>query len=213
MKWALERVTTPTDLPVTVTEMKRQLGETNAVTARDTDIEGLILSAVEWAEDFTGRALFDQQWRLTIAPYLGSGTVPAGTYSGDYRPSATGEILLRRSPILSIVSVSTFDAAGAETEEDAALFEVRGAATKWPTLYPLTGASWGSGEMRIVFRAGYVDLDTSPAGDSEDIPARFKQAIKLHVQAHYDRHAESMKLLLDAATALIRPERCDLGIA
>jgi uncharacterized phiE125 gp8 family phage protein len=211
MKWALERVSTPDDLPVSLAEMKLNLGVGNDITARDVEIQGKIAAAREWAEDFTGRALFDQQWRLTIAPYVV--TVPDGGYSGDYRPSATGEILLRRSPALAVVSAATVDSVGASEDLDTASYEIRGAGTKWPSLYPFSGASWGSGEMRIVFRAGYADLSTSPPGDESDIPECFKQAVMIYAEALYDRDPDKMSTLIKAAEALIRKERCDLSMA
>lgn len=213
MRWSLERVRDegPSFEPVDLDEIKTRLGVTNS--GRDVDIQSLITSARVWAENFTGRALVDQQWRLTVGSYLGSATTPAGVYSGDYRPLATGEILLRRSPVLAVVSVSSFDGAGTETVEDDALFEVRGADSKWPTLYPLTGASWGSGELRIVFRAGYADTTSSPQEDATAIPECFKQAIKLHVEAHFDRNPENRDWNIAAAKALLRDERCELGIA
>lgn len=213
MRWTLERVTEPEQEPVTLTEAKRHLRLPDDLTDADDDVEALIKSGREWAEDFTGRALFDQQWRLSLNSYLGSTTAPAWAYYGEYRPAATGEILLRRSPILEIVSVSTYDAAGEVTVEDDALYEIRGADSKWPRLYPLTGASWGSGEMQIVYRAGYANTTDSPGEDATVIPERFKLAIKLHVEAHFDRDEKMMALLLKSAEELLKSERCDLSMA
>lgn len=213
MRWTLERVSQPAFEPVRLAEMKRHLRASDATSPLDGDIEALIKSAREWVEDYTGRALIDQQWRLTLSPYLGRAALPAGAYSGDYRESATGEILLRRSPVLGIVSVGSFDSDGAETAASGASYEARGVDTKWPTLYPLSGASWGAGEQRIVFRAGYADTTGSPQEDASVVPERYKQAIKLHVEAHYDRNPETMKMLLDAAKALVKDERCSLSMA
>ena len=68
--------------------------------------------------------------------------------------------------------------------------------------------------MQIVFRAGYYDAVGSPPDDDIDVvPMRFRQAIKLHAEAHYDRDSTMMPILLKVAEDLIRPERVEMGMA
>lgn len=223
MRFVLERVIEPESEPVTLAEMKRHLREFDSVTANDDDITNLIVAAREWVEDYTGRALMDQSWRLTVQNHaasisgddVGGYSYPArlGYYSSVFRWTPTGEILLRKSPALAITSFVTVDNAGAETAVDAATYELREADSKWPRVFPLNGAAWGTNVFRIVFRAGYADTTGSPQQTAAEVPERYKIAMKLWVEAMYDRDPAMMDKLLDAAKAMIKMERVDLGFA
>lgn len=209
---ALELVSGPEIEPVTLAEAKRHLGEFDDVTDNDDDIEALIVGAREWVEDYTSRALIDQTWRLTIgdSSVVDAVGAPACTCA---RSESTGtEIFLRRSPIIAITSFAQVAADGTETVLDPAGYELREAGSKWPRVVAIDGSSWISGQYRITFRAGYANRDVSPADSAEVVPNRFKQAMKLWIEANYDR-GDMMKTLLDTATSLIRAERADLGLA
>jgi len=213
MRFVLEPVSGPDIEVVTLAEAKRQMGAFMSVTDRDTDIEALIVNAREWAEGFTGRALVDETWRLTID---GTGRFPASDVSGASVGDTTwvrGGLYLRKSPVLAIVSVATLDAAGESTTVAADTYALREEDSKWPRIVLLNGGTWGSGITQITFRAGYADRTGSPVETASVVPERFKQAIKLHVEAHYDKDPVMMQKLLDAAEALIRPERCELGFS
>lgn len=218
MRFVLERLSEPEIEPVTAAEFVRNVGEfPAAATERADDIARLIASAREWVEHDTGRALIDQSWRLTITDGVGAiydpvqRPPPVGYYTGQTGPRV-GEILLMRSPVLAITSFVTVDAAGDETAVDAATYELREADSKWPRLVGLDGTTWGTGTFRIVFRAGYANRVASPQEDASVVPDRFKQAILLHAQAHYDLDEKLMDKLLAAAEGLITPERCHFGL-
>lgn len=233
MRFFLERVVEPDIEVISVAEMKRHLRMFSDVTDEDADIAGYITAAREWVEDYTGRALIDQQWRLTIDntnPILYKGDYVTGVclnapgigFSGigryDYASGfPNGEILLRKSPVLSIVSFVNFDAAGAETTIDGSTYELRGAHSKWPKLSPLNNIAWPInslyGGMRIVFRAGYADRDSSPQQDATVVPKRFSLAMKLWVEANYNRDPNQQFQLLNTAEMLIKPECSNLQIA
>lgn len=216
MKFALERLTQPDIEPITLAEMKVSLRAFTQVTALDNDITSLIQGAREWVEDFTGRALIDQVWRLS----LGDEVFPFGftdenrvtpIYYGEWFPNNDG-ILLRKSPVIEITSFVTVGNDGAETEVDASSYELREPASKWPRLVGLNGGTW-SGTRRVTFRAGFVNRLGSPTEGVERIPARFIHAMKLWVEAHYDRDEKMMEKLVEAAERLITPEVCELRIA
>lgn len=216
MRFTLERVSNPDIEPVTNAEFVRNVGEfAAAATTRADDITRLIASAREWVEHETGRALIDQSWRLTITDGVGAiydpVQEPQKCYTGKTGPRA-GEILLMRSPVLAITSFVTVDAAGAETAVDDATYELREADSKWPRLVGLNGTTFGSGTFRIVFRAGYANRVASPQEGASVVPDRFKQAILMHAQAHYDLDEKVMGILLDTAGRLIAPERCHFGL-
>ena len=214
--FTLERVTQPEIEVVTLGEMKVHLRGFASVTEDDATINEMIVAAREWAEDFTGRALIDQTWRLNIgdvvAPFanVDSDTV-RGVYTGVTMASADGGILLRKSPVLAITSIKSVDSLGAETTLGAGTYQLREADGKWPRVVPLSGSL--SGNLRIVYRAGYADRVASPGEEADVVPARFKQAIKLYCEALYDRDEKMMEKLIEVAQNLIRPERCDLQMA
>lgn len=216
--FTLERVSGPDIEPVTLAQMKLHLREFSGVTAQDDAITALIKAGREWVEDFTGRVLVDQTWKLTVGDYVppfsdvDSDTV-TGYYRGPTAPRADGGILLRKSPVMAITAFVSVDSLGAETAISAATYELREASSKWPRVVPLTGANWMRGLHRITYRAGYADQTSSPQTGAEVVPERYKQAIKLWVEANYDRDEKMMALLLDAAERVIRPEIADLSIA
>lgn len=214
----LERVSQPAIEAVTLAELKLHLRTYASDTAEDDLLSALIVVAREWVEDYTGRVLVDSTWRLTIGDFVaGFANVDSDTVTGYYRgpwfPRADLGIELRRAPALAITSFVTVATDGTETAVDAATYELREADSKWPRVYPLAGATWGAGPMRITFRAGFADQTGSPTTGAEVVPERFKQAMKLYAEALYDRDEKAMPMLMNAAEALIRPERANLQIA
>src|SRR6266545_7389876 len=146
MNFVLERLTQPEMEVVTLAEMKRHLRLFSSVTDEDADITALIVAAREWVEDYTGRVLVDQTWRLTLPGRPGSfaggdivggtrdGTLPVGYgyYSGLWVWSSKGEIPLRKSPVIAITAFKSVDQAGTETTVDPATYQLREPDSKWP---------------------------------------------------------------------------------
>src|SRR4029077_17156768 len=122
-------------------------------------------------------------------------------------------LLLHRSPILALGAVTSVDAEGVAPElQDVGspaipAYEVREPDSKWPRLVGSSGATWSTGTLRIEFRAGFVDYTGSPPAAADLVPERFKTAMKLWVEAMYDRDEKMMPLLLATAENIIRPER------
>lgn len=213
MKYVLERVAAPEIEPLTLAEAKLHLGEFDDITTHDDEIEGLIVAAREWVEDYTGRALIDQTWRITFGDAYAIDRVTTPACACDRSEERGTQIYLRKSPAIAIVSFAQVEADGSETALDAASYALREADGKWPRVVAMNGASWAAGEYRLVFRAGYANRDVSPAETAAEVPNRFKQAMKLWIEANYDRDKDMMGPLLETATGLIRSERSDLGIA
>jgi hypothetical protein len=222
MRFVLERVTAPESEPVSLAEMRQQVHEFADITANDVQYASLITTAREWVEDFTGRALIDQKWRLTIGnalPYAGGDSVSGyrapGYYCGNWGSYRAGEILLRKSPALSITKFVTVDAGNTETDVDSATYALREADSKWPRLVALNGATWNPWLpgtcMRIEYRAGYINELGSPTVGS--VPERFKQAILLYAEALFDRDEKMIERLIATAENLVRPERVELSLA
>jgi hypothetical protein len=210
MRWILELVSEPEIEALELAQMKRELREFDSVTSRDDDITAKIKSAREWVEDFTGRVLVDETWRLSIERTGSLFTTDPDVgrvFSGAVGP--TRDIYLRRSPILAITSVVTVDAEGVETTVDAADYQLRDADSRWPMLVPINSSTWGSANIRITFRAGFADMTGSPQDDASVVPERFKQAMILWVKSNYDDDPASF----EAAKNLAMPLRAHVGFA
>jgi hypothetical protein len=212
----LERIADPDDEPVVLSELKQQLRTYSSNTDEDGYITNLGIAAREWAESYTGRALMTQTWRLTIDNCRLGGAWPLvldsvrgpywGPFWGDFLFPRTGEIRLRRAPVASVETfVSVDPATGAETAVDPSLFALRESNSKFPRLVPQNGANWSQGIFKIEFTAGWDDVDL--------VPRKFKQAILLHAEAHYDRDPTMMDKLVAAAENLLELECADSGTA
>ena len=208
MIFTLERVAGPYVEPVTLAEMRRHLRVYDDITTEDDDITGLISAARAWVEDYTGRALVDQTWRLTVGDYVPTDTT--GLIIGQLPLSAQG-IPLRRSPIIAVTSVASVDADNVETVIAASEYQLRQADSKWPHLVGLDATT----TLRITYRAGFAAGlgSPDPTPDLALVPERFKQAMKLWAEAMYDRDERMMEKLLMAAEAVIRPERVNIQFA
>jgi len=201
MRFTLERMSDPEIEVVTLAEMRQHLGEFSGNTAKDDAITALIVTAREEVEAYTGCALVDQSRRLSIIP-------------GENDTGTMAYLMLRCSPVLAITSFVTVDASGDETAVDAATYELREAATKWPRIAMLDGTSLSAAtQYRVTFRAGYADQTGSPQTGAEVVPDRFKIAIKLWAEALYDRDPATMDTLIKAAKNLLRHARVDVGFA
>lgn len=210
MFFLLERVTEPDIEPVDLLTMKRHLRAFDDIDTDDEAIQELITGARQWVERETGRALIDQQWRLTLTD-TASALWPLSGLCGVV--NVTTEISLRRSPVLSVESFVSVASDGTETAIAASSYEVRGGDSKYPKLVALGGASFAAGTYRIVFRAGYADRATSPVQAGEVVPVTLKQAMKLWAEAQYTRDPKTMPLLMETASALLAGENCNVGLA
>lgn len=206
--FTLVRVTPPEIEPVTLAEMKLHSRMFTDITTEDEMVEGLITEAREWVEDYTGRALIDQTWKLTVDPLrLNELPVPVGAVSSGQ------ELFLHRSPVLELLTVTSVDSLGAETALDVADFVLRAADSKWPRLVAPT---WAGDELQIVFRAGFADRHLSPAQGAELVPAVLKRAIKI-IASHYYTHREPIiigTIATDLSLSikwLLASQRCEFG--
>jgi uncharacterized phiE125 gp8 family phage protein len=157
----LTLVTPSDEEPVSLDEMKQHLKRED-VSDDDEYIDSLIRAARELIEQSTGCAFVDQTWRLTLRDW-----------------PCSGFVRLPRNPLLEVVSVTYRDTAGAyqTLQENVGYFV--DAASEPGTIdagngcWPITGCY--ADAIVVVFRAGYLDLESSRSGD---IPDRAKLAIK-----------------------------------
>jgi uncharacterized phiE125 gp8 family phage protein len=152
-------ITPPASEPVTLAEMRTQLGITNASdTASDTTITRRIIEARQWVEGYIRRALITQTLEIR-------------------QDCFTECIKLPHPPVISITSVKYIDTDGVE--------QTLGSSNYVLDDYPLVpyirevyGISWPStrdepNAVRVRYSAGY--------GSASDVPQLIREAIMLIV--------------------------------
>lgn len=163
------RVTAPQVEPIDLPTAKAQSGIT--LDANDALTEFRLRAAREWVERYTGRGCMRQTWDWTLI----DSDIPHG-----------GPILLPVAPVLSIVSVTSYNAAGTGTVMSNTLYFLDEVSS--PARLLLTeGAAWPSGlrthnALVVRYLAGYGRHATDPlldGTDPEQVPAPLRQAILL----------------------------------
>ena len=180
------RTVAPANMPVSLAEAKAHLrvdhdDQDDLITAQ---IKAATANLDGWS-GILGRALITQTWRQDFAGFADRLPLPV-------------------SPVITIVSISYFDAGNVQQVVDAGLYDLfadaRGA---YVTLQP--GQSWPWVHRRdeavsITFTAGY--------GLASDVPEPIRQAILLMVQRLFDGADTSFDVAIDRTVhALIAPYR------
>ena len=193
----LKLITPPASFPLTLEEVKSHLNVDYA--DKDALIELYLQAAVDHAERFTGRALVDQTWELSLSEF------------------PVGKITIPKPPLLEIVSIVYDDAAGSEQTVDAASYVVDydsspGSVSLLPALtWPTVLVAENS--VRIRFRAGYL-VDESPADG--DVPSAIKAAILLIIGNFFENRetvSQGVVMEIKIAEQLLRDYRVSTSIA
>lgn len=160
-------------------------------------ILGLIQSAREWAEGFTGRTIAAVGYELRV-------------------DALTSSIPLPRPPALTVDAVTYVDAESVTQTVDAAVYELD-EHPDTPAVRLQAGQSWPSGTSpRVLYTAGYMTPGGSP--EVAPLPASIRSAILLMVGHWYEHREESAGGPLStvpagAETLLRRPFRLLRGMA
>jgi uncharacterized phiE125 gp8 family phage protein len=143
-------ITAPTVEPVTLAEVKAQLGITTDDTASDAQLARRITEARQYCEGHMQRSLMPQthELRMDAFPY-------------------NEQIALPRPPVTNIASVKYIDSAGTLTTVDAADY-VLDTTPLVPFVRPAYGESWPSprdetSAVRVQYIAGYAVSALAPA--------------------------------------------------
>jgi uncharacterized phiE125 gp8 family phage protein len=158
-------ITPPTVEPVTLAEVKAwaRIDDTTDATANaaaDALLSSLITAAREEAEQIMGRSILGQTLELTL----------------DRFPRWGRCVELPRPPLVEVVSVSYFDAAGLDIVMDEAAYVLPNLSDAIPpSIYPAPGGFWPDAfrrpdAVRIRYTAGW----TSAAGVPENVKAWIK---------------------------------------
>lgn len=159
-------VTGPVEYPLTLSEAKEHLRIDG--NDHDAEIDDLIAEATAYVERQAGRKLVTQTWKYTL----------------DSLPL---NIRIPYPPLQSISSVSYQDSSNATQTLSSSLYKVDSSSEParmvqaynqtYPDIYDDINV------VDITFVCGY--------GDRDDVPGRFKRAIKLYMQAMFDGDTQS----------------------
>ena len=141
-------ITHPTVEPVTLTEVKAQLGIQSTDTASDTVLTRHITEARKWAEGYMRRSLMPQTHERRLDAFV-------------------EQIELPLPPVASVSSVKYIDADGVLTTVDAADYTLD-TTPLVPFVRPVYGESWPSprdesSAVRVQYVAGYAVSALAPA--------------------------------------------------
>ena len=204
----------PAGEQITLAEAKNHLrvdddGASPAAHPDDALIEDLIVTAREWCENETARALVTQTFELTLSAW------PASEYAEQ---TAEAQIL-PMSPVASVEVVTYLDGNGAPQILAPTAYTL----ADWMSparLYPAVGSTWPTPQAApdaivIEYVAGYTLPEGSP--NNNPLPRSIKQAMLLVIAHLYDNRAQSTAVKLEdlplGVYSLLDRYRLRLGVA
>lgn len=166
MRYALRLITAPSDEPVSLDEAKLHLRVDDA--AEDNYVNGLLIAARTWCENYQNRAYLTQAWRLTLDAFPRCGQ---------------SVIRVPRAPLRSVTNIQYVDTDGV-TQTWASSNYLVDTQSEPGRIALAYGASWPStrcqvGAVTVNYSAGY--------GEAEDVPEQVKHAIKLVLGDWYNQ--------------------------
>lgn len=154
MEWSLKRVEDPSEEPVTLSQLKKNIHVTYS--DQDEVFDSYIKAAREAAENYQYRSYMPQKWEIVLDEF------------------PTGEICLLRGPVVAVESVIVTDEDGVQTNMDLSNFVILTDNTPGRMVLK-NSSSWPSvtlqqiGGIRIRYSTGY--------GDAASVPETMKNAI------------------------------------
>ncbi|MFA5313218.1 MAG: head-tail connector protein [Methanomassiliicoccales archaeon] len=195
--------TAPAVEPVTKDDAKAYMRVESAVTAEDTLITALCVSARRQAEEYLGRALITQTWEMfldgigcSLSPEL-IDAIEEATNS-EFIPAAYRAIVVPRPPLQSITSIKYYDVDDVEATWASSNYRLDTYSEPGRILLTAAGA-WPENlraqqSILVTFVAGYGAAAT-------DVPDDIKTAIKQMV-AHWYENRESQEMPPEAKITL-----------
>ena len=181
----------PANLPLSLNELKLQLRLEDAQSDEDALLLGLLRSAVEACELFTGRALITQSWTVFFDDWPGEHGLPLheGYREGAVQEDPPTAVALPKPPLQSVTHVKTYDDNDLATTWPAGNYFVDTAGEPG-RIVPRVGqslptATRAANAIEIQFVAGYGD-------DPGDVPEAIRQGL-LMLSAHlYENRGDGM---------------------
>ncbi|MBM3602239.1 MAG: hypothetical protein FJX22_00440 [Alphaproteobacteria bacterium] len=193
MTQGLMMLSPPAVEPVGLEEAKAYLGVLDG--AEDALISNLITAARQAVEQYCGRVLISQNWRLTLDQWpqevsdQGVGQDDVGLCSA--RSSVGGgriAIRLPKPPLQSVLAVRIYSAAGLAATLPASNFVVDGSTTPG-RMVMISGASLSVIGQAV--RGLEIDFTAGYGASANDVPAVLRQAVLQAVKALYGRDGDA----------------------
>ena len=185
-------LTPPAVEPVGLNEAKAYLGVLDS--AEDNLISNLITAARQAVEQYCGRVLINQSWRLTLDTWPQEAIVNGGLRDDGALLAANHRlgggvvaIQLPKPPLQAVLAIRVYSAAGPAATIPATTYVVDGAATPGRVVMtsgaslPVIGQT--ARGLEIDFTAGY-------GATANDVPAVLRQAVLQAVKALYGRDGD-----------------------
>jgi hypothetical protein len=185
-------LTPPAVEPVGLNEAKAYLGVLDS--AEDNLISNLITAARQAVEQYCGRVLINQSWRLTLDTWPQEAIVNGGLRDDGALLAANHRlgggvvaIQLPKPPLQAVLAIRVYSAAGLAATIPAINYVVDGAATPGRVVMtsgaslPVIGQT--ARGLEIDFTAGY-------GATANDVPAVLRQAVLQAVKALYGRDGD-----------------------
>ena len=185
-------LTPPAVEPVGLNEAKAYLGVLDS--AEDNLISNLITAARQAVEQYCGRVLISQSWRLTLDTWPQEAIVNGGLRDDGALLAANHRlgggvvaIQLPKPPLQAVLAIRVYSAAGPAATIPASNYVVDGAATPGRVVMtsgaslPVIGQTVRG--LEIDFTAGY-------GATANDVPAVLRQAVLQAVKALYGRDGD-----------------------
>ncbi len=192
MTQGLMLLTPPAVEPVGLNEAKAYLGVLDS--AEDNLISNLITAARQAVEQYCGRVLINQSWRLTLDTWPQEAIVNGGLRDDGALLAANHRlgggvvaIQLPKPPLQAVLAIRVYSAAGPAATIPASNYVVDGAATPGRVVMtsgaslPVIGQT--ARGLEIDFTAGY-------GATANDVPAVLRQAVLQAVKALYGRDGD-----------------------
>jgi hypothetical protein len=185
-------LTPPAVEPVGLNEAKAYLGVLDS--AEDNLISNLITAARQAVEQYCGRVLISQSWRLTLDTWPQEAIVNGGLRDDGALLAANHRlgggvvaIQLPKPPLQAVLAIRVYSAAGPAATIPASNYVVDGAATPGRVVMtsgaslPVIGQT--ARGLEIDFTAGY-------GATANDVPAVLRQAVLQAVKVLYGRDGD-----------------------
>lgn len=184
---ALALVTGPQQEPLTIAEVKSHCRVAASVTTHDFELATLIVAAREWCERETRRKLVTQTWDWKLDAFPDEDVIELPLVPVQ---SVTSVLYVDEDGVTQTVNTADYDV---DASSEPARVQVAASGSGWPALgdSPIVNA------VTVRFVVGY--------GLAAKVPDVLKLAMKLHVEAHFDRDEKMMPALITAAENLVRP--------
>lgn len=164
-------VTAPTEHPVSLSDLKEHLRIDGSDS--DSELAGILGEAISYVESMTGRKLITQTWKLVMDDFDDDIKMP-------YPPLQSVSSIVYQDLDDSQQTLSSANYTVDTDSEPGRVYQSYGGT--YPSVYPDLNS------VTITFTCGY--------GDRNDVPERFKAAIKLYCQWRYDMDKDA-KMVLD----------------